>query len=323
MNMNTTTNRSVCSATQLTTAFQIAVTVAYSLIFVVSIFGNFCLIIVVFKTQTLRKTINFLIVNMAISDLFMPLIRIQWKVIELYQDSWLFRGDFANVMYKLNLFLTFVSIFESIQSLVLVAVDRFGAVVFPFRPPFINTKRCMFLIFSTWFVAMTTASPYFFAQIHDKRGKFICYIKWKDVFGESSSSKSYLLPRHLILVYIPIFLLIILYSVIPIKLKSQDIPGNQSITNAEKQRRLRNRNVLKMAFATVVGFTLCWLPHNMTSILQLFIPDKLPCDFSLYRRFTNLFMVSHCIMNPCICFTLSRNYRQALNKLLKCFPTQP
>ena len=105
------------------------------------------------------------------------------------------------------------------------------------------------------------ASPYVFAQIHDTHGgRLVCGVKWKEVvFGESSSAKNYYLPRHLLLVYIPIFLLIILYSVILIKLKSQNIPGNQSITNAEKQHRIRNRNVLKMALATVVGFILCWL----------------------------------------------------------------
>ena len=322
--MNTTTNRSLCSATQLPTPFQIAVTVVYSLIFFVSIFGNSFLIIVVVKTQALKKTINFLIVNMAISDLLMPLVRIPWQVLALHQNSWLFRSDYANVMCKLNKILTSLSVLVSIQSLVLVTVDRFGAVVFPLRPPCITTRRCMFLIFSTWFVAIAIASPYVFAQIHDTHGgRLVCGIKWKEVFGESSSSKNYYLPRHLILVYIPIFLLIILYSVILIKLKSQNIPGNQSITNAEKQRRIRNRNVLKMALATVAGFLLCWLPHNLNSILQLLIPEKLPCGFTLYRRFTTVLMASYCIINPCICFTLSRNYRQALNKLLKCFTTQP
>ena len=182
----------------------------------------------------------------------------------------------------------------------------------------------MVLIFSTWFVAIAIASPYVFAQIHDTHGgRLVCGVKWKEVFGESSSAKNYYLPRHLLLVYIPIFLLIILYSVILIKLKSQNIPGNQSITNAEKQRRIRNRNVLKMALATVAGFLLCWLPHNLNSILQLLIPEKLPCGFTMYRRFTTVLMASYCIINPCICFTLGRNYRQALNKLLKCFTTQP
>ena len=170
VNMNTTTNGSLSSDSQLPTAFQIAVTAAYSLTFVVSIFSNCCLVLVVFKTQTFRKTINFLIVNLGISDLLFPLIRIPWQVEELYQNSWLVKGDFANVMSKLNEFLTFVSVFVSIQSLVLVAVNRFEAVVFPFRPLFNTTKRYMSLIFYTWFVAIAIAWAYLFAQIQDGRG---------------------------------------------------------------------------------------------------------------------------------------------------------
>ena len=102
VNMNTTTNRSLCTVTQPPTAFQMSVTVAYSLIYVVSIFGNSCLIIVVFKTQALKETINFLIVNMAISDLLIQLIRTPWQVLTLHQNSWLFGSDYANVMCKLN-----------------------------------------------------------------------------------------------------------------------------------------------------------------------------------------------------------------------------
>ena len=54
-------------------------------------------------------------------------------------------------------------------------------------------------------------------------------------------------------------LLVILYFVIVIKLKLQKIPGEQSV-NAEQQRARRNRNVLKMVTAIVVGFVLCWVP---------------------------------------------------------------
>ena len=157
----------------------------------------------------------------------MPLIRIPWQVLALHQNSRLYKSNYVNFMCKLNKLLTSLSVLVSIQSLLLVAVDRFWAVVFPLRSPCITTTRCMFLIFSTWFVTIAIASPYLFAQIHDKRGgKLVCGIKWKEVFAESPSSKNYYLPRHLILVYIPIFLLIILYSVILIKLKSQNIAGN-------------------------------------------------------------------------------------------------
>ena len=51
----------------------------------------------------------------------------------------------------------------SIQSLVLIAVDRFGAVVFPLHSPLIRSKRCPFFILGTWTVAMAVFSPYFLA----------------------------------------------------------------------------------------------------------------------------------------------------------------
>jgi len=48
--------------------------VACSLILAVSVIGNFFIVVVVYKTQTLRKPNNLFIVNMAISDLLKAII---------------------------------------------------------------------------------------------------------------------------------------------------------------------------------------------------------------------------------------------------------
>ena len=50
-------------------------------------------------------------------------------------------------------------------------------------------------------------------------------------------------------------LIVLLYITIYIKLKSQKSPGEQS-GNAGQQRQQRERNVLKMAIAIVLGFAL-------------------------------------------------------------------
>ena len=68
--MNTTVNGSSCSfLPHPATARRIGETFAYCLIFVVSLVGNSFIGITVYKTQTLRKPINYFIVNMAMSDL--------------------------------------------------------------------------------------------------------------------------------------------------------------------------------------------------------------------------------------------------------------
>ena len=70
-------------------AENIGKTLAYSLIFFVSLSGNAFIVIIVYKAKAMRKTINFLIVNMAISDILLPVFAFPVIVTEFYTDSWL------------------------------------------------------------------------------------------------------------------------------------------------------------------------------------------------------------------------------------------
>ena len=267
--MNTTTNGSSCFLPN-SSARKIGETFAYCLIFVVSLVGNSFIGIIVYKTQTLRKPINYFIVNMAMSDLLYPIFFFPRNLTYLYLDNqWLISGPFGQVFCKLVPFLGDVSSLVSIQSLVLIAVDRFGAVVFPLRSPLISSKLCPFFILATWIVALAVLSPYLFAFqiVEDADGVMSCTRLWSEAFGESSSEVNYFLSGFVVFYYIPTALLIILYSIIVIKLKTQIFPGEQS-NNAEEQRARRNRNVLKMAIAIVVGFLLCWITdHDLTTVV--------------------------------------------------------
>ena len=80
--------------------------------------------------------------------------------------------------------------------------------------------------------------------------------RWKKVFGESLSFASVVLAHNIVFTYIPVLLLVILYSIIFIKLKTQVHPVEQS-TNNQQQRKRRNRNVLQMSIAIVTVGTWC------------------------------------------------------------------
>ena len=316
--MNTTVNRSSCSIHLNPTAEKIGKTIALSLIFVVSLIGNSLIGIIVYKTQPLRKPINYFIVNMAISDLLYPIFVFPRVLTYLYVHSWLISGPLGQALCKLSPFLGNVSIVVSIQSLVLITVDRFGAVVFPLRSPLISSKRCPFFILATWIVAMAVNSPELFTlRVSEFQGQMFCLNQWNEVFGESSPVENYFLLIYVVFMYIPCMLLIILYSIIVYKLKSQKIPGEQS-TNTEYQRAKRNRNVLKMAIAIVVGFALCWLPYSILGLTYFFTP-RLPCGIFFFVPIAWLMLCANCAINPCICFIFSSNYRQGLKRLLNWF----
>ena len=128
------------------TARKIGLTFAYCLIVLVSLAGNTLIGIIVYKTKTMRKPINFSIVNMAMPDLLFPTFLIPPDIQWHYTKSWLIGGPLGQTLRKLVMFLPRVSLVVSIQSLVLIAGDRFGAVVLPLHSPLISSKLCPFFI---------------------------------------------------------------------------------------------------------------------------------------------------------------------------------
>jgi len=265
----------------------------------------------------MRKPINFLIVNMAMSDLLFPIFLIPRDIQRLYINSWLIGGTLGQVLCKLVAFLPNVSFAVSLQSLVLIAVDRFGAVAYPLRSPLISSKLCPFFILATWIVAMALFSPYLFAHKHvEYPGRLKCTLHWKEAFGESSSYENYVVSWLVTFTFIPLLLIATLYITTYVKLKSQKIPGEQS-ANAGQQRQQRESNVLKMAIAIVLGFAVCWLPFGIYWLLSIFVSDMSSCGFRYFFVVASFMTRTNCAMNPCICFIFSRNYRKGLKTLFR------
>jgi len=185
--MNTTANRSSssgCSSLVNPEALKVGETVAYSVILVVSLVGNSLILLIVYKTPTLRKPINMLIANMAMSDLLYPIFLFPVRLTEMHVGSWLIGGTFDQALCKIHTFLADISTLVSIQSLVLITVDRFGAVVVPLRLPLISRKFCPFFIVATWIIAMAVHSPYFFTfRLVEYRGRIKCEGLWQEAFG--------------------------------------------------------------------------------------------------------------------------------------------
>ena len=160
--MNTTVNGPSfwnCSSLINPEAGKIGATVALSLSLVFSLVGNSLIVLIVYKTLTLRKTINLLIANMAISDLLYPTFLFPVLLAEMHVGSWLIGCALGQALCKLHTFLADASSFVSIQSLVLIAVDGFGAVALSLRSSLITRKLCLFFILATWIIAMAVLSP--------------------------------------------------------------------------------------------------------------------------------------------------------------------
>ena len=274
LSMNSTANGSSgswsCFDLLIPTAWKIGGTVTCCLIFIVSLVANSLIVMIVYKTPNLRKPINFFIANMASSDLLYPISWIPLYLSYLHTNSFLIGGQLGQALCKLFPFFGNVSFVVSVQNLILIAVDRFGAVVFPLRSPLIGSKLCPFFILATWIVAVAVNSPFLFTfeLLESPEGNW-CVIEWEKVFGESLSYASFVLASHSLFLYIPLLLLVILYSIVVIKLKTQAHPGEQS-ANTQQQRNRRNRNVLHLSIVIVTVFVFCWLPFSINLLIMLY-----------------------------------------------------
>ena len=62
----------------------------YSIIFIISLFGNCLVCYIIFSTRQMRTVTNFYIANLTISDIMMTLINIPFNVMRFVLDDWPF-----------------------------------------------------------------------------------------------------------------------------------------------------------------------------------------------------------------------------------------
>ena len=311
--MNLTTGNGSTESSRYTmiseTASTIGKTIYLSLILAVSLVGNSLIVTIVYKTPTLRKPINYYIANMAISDLLYPIFWLPWHMSELHTNSWLIGGKFGLALCKLLPFLGDVSTVVSIQNLILIAVDRFGAVVFPLRSPLIRSKLCPFFILATWIVAVVVNLPYSFAfRVAEDSGEMWCCLEWEIAFGESLPFAKFIVAYSSLFIYLPVMLLATIYSII--KLKTQTHPGEQSANNQQQWKR-RNRNVLQMSIAIILVFVFCVLPPTVIVLIREYYSASsrnIPRSFDKYIHVTSYITPASCAANPIVCFIFSSNY---------------
>ena len=86
-------------------AKRIGISFYYCLIFVLTLIGNIFIGIIVYRTRSMRKPINFFIVNIAMSDLLFPIVCLPYIVTEMKFGYYILGGPVGQALCKLNYFL--------------------------------------------------------------------------------------------------------------------------------------------------------------------------------------------------------------------------
>lgn len=114
------------------------VTVVYSLIFVVGVTGNLLVCLVILRHQTMKTPTNYYLFSLAVSDLLVLLLGMPLEVYEMWRNYPFLFGP-VGCYFKTALFETVC--FASILSVTTVSVERYVAILHPFRAKLESTRR--------------------------------------------------------------------------------------------------------------------------------------------------------------------------------------
>ena len=278
---------------------------------VASVAGHFVIILIIYRTKTLRTTTNLFIANMAISDVVGPALEAIGWALFYRKDAVVVSHILGTTLCKIIFFLVNTSYGVSMSNLVVSTVHRFYAVAFPIKAKLQSRKPGVSLLLCTWIIPMAVCWPFLYYSTYVLESKE-CYL--------TRTSKQFMIwiISFLVVFYaLPILFLLVLYPVIVIKLVRQKVPGNLS-SQSEVRKRKRNISVTKMLITVTVTLI---LTHGTFQVVYVFslVPDLLDsCVLDTIYSIIYPFPYAFHAINPVIYFIFCLSYRQGLKHIFFC-----
>lgn len=293
-------------------------TFIYCVIILGSLLGNSLVIIVVYKRKRMRTTTNFMIVNMAVSDLFFAIFTTPPSIRTVYVgEDLLVGGITAELICKLVTFIQQVSIVVSILSLTAIAFDRFFAIMLPFRKV-ITYRTTKSLIALTWLVGILFNVPMLYTNrivVNEENDRTFCKEIWEPLFNSDKARKNYTFIHFSVFYAGPLTVITILYTAIVIELWRGNSVTFRPKANCQEVEK-SNRKVLKMLATVIVVFALFWLPVYIFQFM--YYVGNNTCALSGIIRFIGYFLCqATSAVNPLIYAFFSENYRSGFKDCLR------
>ncbi|XP_030631457.1 relaxin-3 receptor 1 [Chanos chanos] len=292
-----------------TPALRIMISIVYSVVCAVGLVGNL-LVFFLMKVRHARKksTINFFILNLAVTDFQFVLTLPFWAVDTAMDFSW----PFGHAMCKIILSVTVMNMYASVFFLTAMSITRYWSVASALKDR-TRHKTCSVKWVSAllWVLATVATAPTpIFSTVRTVAGEKLCLLKFPD--GHYWHAL-YHLQKILVAFVFPMLIVSICYLLLLrfIRLRSMN--------NNLPKRRSR---VAKSVTIVVLSFFICWMPNQAITFWGVLVKFNLVhWDKTFYMVHTYVFPVTICLahanscLNPVLYCLMRREFRKMLKDL--------
>uniref|UniRef100_A0A8C4SBC5 G-protein coupled receptor 83 n=1 Tax=Erpetoichthys calabaricus TaxID=27687 RepID=A0A8C4SBC5_ERPCA len=284
---------------------------AYSVIIVISLFGNILVCHVVIKSKRMHSATSLFIVNLAIADIMITLLNTPFTLVRFVNSTWVF----GKLMCHISRFAQYCSVHVSVLTLTAISLDRHQVIMHPLKPR-MSTVKGVICIVIIWVMATCFSLPHaiyqklFRFEYGNKKVRMVCLHSFPE---PAELFWKYLDLATFVLLYVlPLLVISVAYVVVAKKLWLRNAIGDVTMEQYYAHRR-KKKMTLKMLMLVVVVFAVCWFPLNCYVVL---VSSKaIITNNGLYFAFHWFAMSSTCY-NPFIYCWLNESFRSELKSLL-------
>ena len=283
---------------------------------VIGILGNILVLSAILLDKVLRRQAgNFMIFNLAVTDLLMACLPM--SVLGAYFTIQWPKWNFGETMCKLTGYLLNICGMVSVLTMVLIAFDRYFAIV---RNETMLERRnvkivlCLFWLVSAVALIYPVTSGGISKERLEHGESVVCNRMDSKVIDASSYKNS--LTFKLMIGFFTIVALLLIYARLGVFLwRNRNGPSGQAmrVNNTSRQTR-----ALKLVFAIVLTYFICWFPYQVATFLRIYpIPsDTLYIDPIFMLTAYSLAMLNSSI-NPVVYALVSQRFRMAYRGIIR------
>ncbi|XP_077369312.1 extra-ocular rhodopsin isoform X2 [Festucalex cinctus] len=282
---------------------------AYMLFLIVTTFPiNFLTLYVTLKHKKLRTPLNYMLLNLAVADLFMVL---GGFTVTLYTSL---HGYFKLGVAGCNVEGFFATLGGEVAlwSLVVLAIERYVVVCKPMSNFRFGEKHAICGLALTWIMALTCAMPPLlgWSRYIPEGMQCSCGIDYYTPKPEINNA-SFVIYMFVLHFVIPLVVIFFCYSrlLCTVRAVAQQQQESESTQRAEKE-------VTRMVVVMVISFLVCWLPY--ASVAWYIFANQGAQFGPVFMTAPAFFAKSAALYNPVIYILLNKQFRNCMITTVCC-----